>query len=62
MKTVYNEDLKQLMRQNKISVPDISNVIMIADSTIYRWLRHPLSDENRAKIVGAIGELIGAEK
>lgn len=52
-----NEEIKNKLRNHGIRMWELSDAIGVSESTIYRWMRHELSKEQRGVIDSAIRTL-----
>lgn len=48
------KDIKRLIKEKGLYLYNISNELGITDATLSRWLRTPVSEEHRKKIIKAI--------
>jgi hemerythrin-like domain-containing protein len=53
-----NQDIKSLMRSNKVYTWEVASQINVHENTLYRWLRNELSEETRQRIIIAIQNII----
>lgn len=52
-----NQDIRGLIASNRIFNWEVAKKIGIADTTLSRWLRTPLNDERKERVLTAIDEL-----
>ncbi|WP_225422957.1 hypothetical protein [Companilactobacillus jidongensis] len=52
-----NEKLREKIKNEDLKYWEIANTIGITDSTFSRWLRTPLNDERKQRVLDAISEL-----
>ena len=52
-----NPELKHELKKNKITYADIAQELSYAKTTIRVWLCHPLSEEHKEMILGAISRI-----
>lgn len=52
-----NQDIRDHLRAKRIPIYRVAHKIGISEMTLFRWLRVPLSQEHRRKIVDAINEV-----
>ena len=52
-----NQDIRDHLRAKRIPIYRVAHKIGISEMTLFRWLRVPLSQEHRHKIVNAIDEV-----
>lgn len=56
-----NEDLKRLMKEKGVTQIDLAIALGVSDTTVYRMLRKPLTDEKKEELIKLINKLGGAE-
>ena len=56
-----NKDIRKLIDDNDLKHWKVAEQAGIADTTLSVWLRKPLKDERRTKVLTAINELINAK-
>ena len=52
-----NDDIRQEMKNNKITQWQIAHILGVCEQTVLRWLRFPLEGEQRKKVMSAIEQL-----
>ncbi|MDQ8644377.1 hypothetical protein RG601_04915 [Enterococcus sp. FR169] len=52
-----NSDIRSIIVKNRFKNWEVANQIGIADTTLSVWLRTPLNDERKKRILKAIEEL-----
>lgn len=52
-----NEGIKKELRNHGIRIWELSDAIGVSEATIYRWMRHELSQKHRDVIDSAIRTL-----
>ena len=52
-----NMEIRLLLTNNRLKNWEVANKMGIADTTLSRWLRTPLSDERKERVLTAIDEL-----
>lgn len=52
-----NHEIRLLLINSRIKNWEVANRIGIADTTLSRWLRTPLNDERKKRVLNAIDEL-----
>jgi len=52
-----NNQLRNKIKKENLKYWRIANAIGITDSTFSRWLRTPLNDERKQRVLDAINEL-----
>ena len=55
-----NEELKQKIKESGLRQWQVAAEIGVAEMTLIRWLRFPLSEEKELRITGVINRLKGA--
>ncbi|MGO2082472.1 hypothetical protein [Vagococcus sp.] len=55
MKT--NNEIRSMITQSRLKNWEVANKMKIADTTLSRWLRTPLNDEKKRRVLDAIEEL-----
>ncbi|MBH0169299.1 hypothetical protein [Fictibacillus sp. 18YEL24] len=53
-----NQDIKNMMRRNKVYTWMVASQIQVHENTLYRWLRNDLPEETRQRIFMAIQNII----
>lgn len=56
-----NQEIRQAAKKFSVSLWEIADFLQISEPTLFRWLRHELSDEQKNTFFKAI-EAIRAEK
>ena len=54
MTTKANEDVRGLIRANNLYQWQVADVLEVSDVTFMKWLRHPLPDDKRKRVINAI--------
>lgn len=57
-----NMDIRDEMRRCRIFGAELSDELGIAESTLYRKLRHELDEDDKKKILAAIHKLAGERR
>jgi len=57
MRKTRNNDIRNSIKQANLYMWEIAEFMQIHENTLYRMLRHNLSDEARGEILSAIKEL-----
>lgn len=52
-----NEDIRQEMKNNKITQWQIAHILGVCEQTILRWFRFPLEGDQRQRVLSAINQL-----
>lgn len=58
MKTKINEDVRRHLYNNRITQWEVANVLGVHENTVLRWLRRPLTPEQRTRIDDAIATIL----
>lgn len=54
---VVNSDIRGRMKKSGVGFGEVSDVIGVSESTLYRWMRHELTAEQRQAITTALTQL-----
>lgn len=57
-----NMDVRDEMRRCRIFGAELADEMRVAESTLYRKLRHELSDDDKQRILAAIHKLAGERR
>jgi len=52
-----NIQLREKIKEENLKYWEVANTMGITDSTFSRWLRTPLNDERKQRVLDAINEL-----
>ena len=58
---IENQDLRQMMRENDIPMWRVAHCIGISEATLSRWLRLPVTPEQRQAILSGIEQAKAAK-
>jgi lambda repressor-like predicted transcriptional regulator len=56
-----NEVVRNKIKETGITLCELSYRVQIAESTLFRWLRHPLNQEHEELLLGALKDLKARE-
>lgn len=54
MKIQKNNDIRENIKKNGIGYCEVASTIGVSEATLYRWLRHDLTEGQRAAINEAV--------
>lgn len=53
-----NEEIRELIESNRLRYWEVAAQIGINDASLSRWLRIPMNENRKDRVVKAIGELL----
>lgn len=53
-KQFKNADVRELMQEKQVFLYELADAVGISEGALHRWLRHELSQEQRARIEAGI--------
>lgn len=62
MKKKPNHKLRAELSRNGLYIWQLAEAVGVHETTMTKWLRTPLNDEQQARVDGALNQLIEAEK
>ena len=53
-----NQDIRDYLKTRRIKLYEVANRIGVSEVTLIRWMRTPLTEAHRKKVIEAIHEIV----